>query len=357
MLIIIILKDKLKHYGFCDQALSLLSFYLHERKFVVQTDDFITSDVFSLDCGVPQGSVLGPLCFTLFINDFSNSLLHCKSLHYADDTAIFLATSNVNNSAPHLTSDLISANNWFSANKLTLNFEKSQFIIFSIKRLTQPPSLHINSLSLKPTDAVKYLGVTLDSVLNFNQHVSQICKKVYSILGMLRHTGYLLPLSARKLIYNTLIPPHFTYCIVILCSTSVNSLHKLDILLNKVCRAILLVKWNDLHIYELYDKLNWLNLNQLVAFNLLKLGHKLVHQSQRLTNIMPSLNTSGPNERSRRNVLNFNVPRYNTNSGCKSLTYRIVNVWNDLPLSLKEFNRPSLFKVSALTYLKQNSQL
>ena len=115
---------------------------------------------------------------------------------------------------------------------------------------------------------------------------------------------------------------------------------------------MLLVKWNDLHIYELYDKLNWLNLNQLVAFNLLKLGHKLVHHSHPLKNITPTLNTSGPSERSRRNVLNFIVPRCNTNSVSY---YRIINAWNGFPHGLQEIKCPSLFKQSALIYLKQNS--
>ena len=349
-----ILKYKLGNYGFRGQALSLLSFYLHERKFRVKTDSGKLSDLHTFSLGVPQGSVLGPLFFILFINDFSNCLYHCKSIHYADDTAIYSTTSNIMDYVPTITNDLLNAGNWFRANKLKLNFKKSQFVIFSSSPLLQRPTLFLDAIPIEPTDSVNYLGVILDSALHFNEHVSHICSKVSRTLGTLRHIGYLLPLSARKLVYKALVLPHFNYCSTIWSSASAASINRLNVLLNKVCRAVLLVKWDQYHAQDLYRNLDWLTIDQLLTFNLWKVGFKIVHTSHPLSRIMPNLNEPHLGERSRRNFLNFVVPRHSSNFGLKSPSYRILRAWNSLPLALKQINYFPTFKKLSLAYLKQN---
>ena len=174
-------------------------------------------------------------------------------------------------------------------------------------------------------------------------------------MGMLRHTSFFLPLPVRKLVYSALILPHITYCITVWSSTSTASLNKLDVLLNKVCRSVLLVRWNELHTTELYSTLDWLTIKQLISFNLIKICHRIVHHSSSLSCIMPPLNIALPNERDRRHTNNFIVPRYNTNSGLKSPSYRMLHLWNSLPLSIKLISNHSLFKRKVYVYLKENN--
>ena len=104
------------------------------------------------------------LFFSLLINDFSNCLSHCKSIHYADDTVIYSATNNISDSVPTITiNDLLNAGYWFRANKLKLNFNKKSICHFSSSPLLQRPTLFLDAIPIEPTDSVNYLGVVLDS--------------------------------------------------------------------------------------------------------------------------------------------------------------------------------------------------
>ena len=121
-------------------------------------------------------------------------------------------------------------------------------------------------------------------------------------------------------------------------------------MLSKVCRTVLLVKWDQYHTQDLYHDLDWLTRDELLTFNLWKVGFKIVHDSHSLSR----LNESHQDERSRKNFVNFVVPRHSSKSRLISLSYRILRAWNAFPLALKQINYLPTIKELSLAYLKQN---
>ena len=139
-----ILLRKLKHYGVCDSALNLMKSYLEDRKQFVQFDESI-SEMKAIHKGVPQGSILGPLLFLIYINDIPNSSNLFNFLMYADDTTLYCCLEDIDsvNKELVLNSELKSVHLWLSANKLTLNVNKSKYMLFSKHKNTQLPKLNL----------------------------------------------------------------------------------------------------------------------------------------------------------------------------------------------------------------------
>ena len=134
--------------------------------------------------GVPQGSVLGPLLFLLYVNDIANSSKHLSFYLFADDTSIIYANKNLHNLEQIVNSELSNVSDWLLANKLTLNFKKSNYVLFRPRQkcLTYNPSIKaydpaIDALStLEKKDFVKYLGVLIDYELSWKNHINLISK-------------------------------------------------------------------------------------------------------------------------------------------------------------------------------------
>ena len=128
-----------------------------------------------LSCGVPQGTILGPLLFLLYINDLPNCLSNCEPRMYADDTHLTYAGDNVDNIQLHLNQYLENVHNWLRANKLTLNMTKTEFMLIGSRQrlstLTESPTFAINDFEVSQVTTAKSLGVTIDDRLDWNGHI------------------------------------------------------------------------------------------------------------------------------------------------------------------------------------------
>ena len=175
-----ILIDKLDHYGVRGRALEIFRSYLSNRKQYVNIDNH-KSHTCSISHGVPQGSVLGPLFFLLFINDLPKCCPDGKVRLFADDTTIFFHSNNANDIKTTGKNIMIQLTSWFNANKLTLNSEKSSFTIFKSNRKSipnLPDTIEFHDQEIKRTSHVKFLGVVLDENLTWNHHIYELCSKL-----------------------------------------------------------------------------------------------------------------------------------------------------------------------------------
>ena len=169
--------------------------------------------------GVPQGSVLGPLLFLLYVNDIANSSKHLSFYLFADDTSIIYANKNLHNLEQIVNSELSNVSDWLLANKLTLNFKKSNYVLFRPRQkcLTYNPSIKAydsatNALStLEKKDFVKYLGVLIDYELSWKNHINLICLKISRTVGILAKLRHSIPLRPLLNIYQALINPYLYY--------------------------------------------------------------------------------------------------------------------------------------------------
>ena len=324
--------------------------YLGGRQQVVVAND-TRSEPGIVNCGVPQGSILGPLLFLCYINDMSLSINDqiCKLLLYADDSALIVSGSDPNEIAELLTTELNSCRQWLIDNKLSLHLGKTEAILFgSNKKLRKVNTFEVkcNNVVIDQVKSVKYLGLQLDANLSGTSIVTAILKKANSRLKFLYRFKDMLNFKCRKILCTALIQCHFDYaCSSWYPGTSKTLKKKLQIMQNKTTRFILgLDNRTSIRNKEL-AKTGCLNVSDRVKQ--LKLGH--VHKIKNKT--CPKYMTehflllSDINNRpvTRATANDFFPPRVCNNS-TNTFYYTGISDWNALPPKVKEIKNYITFK-------------
>ena len=196
------LLGKLKHYGIRGVAYSWFESYLKDRKGYVSINGY-NSKHLSISLGLPQGSVLGPLLFLIYINDLKNVTKHCKVHHFAHDINLLHINDSItklNNAAKF---DLKSLTNWLNVNKVSLNVSKTELILFKPKKkkLDFNLKLKLNSKRLYRTKLVKYLGIKIDENLIWMDHINDSAIKLNRANAMLFKVREFLNSKILKSIY------------------------------------------------------------------------------------------------------------------------------------------------------------
>lgn len=212
-----ILITKLARYGFAEGAITLMKSYLTNRKQFVQLDN-VKSNLMGIKTGVPQGSILGPLLFSIYINDLSNACTILDSILYADDTTLtFSPNKNVHADtlSRKINKELESINQWFCANKLSLNIEKTKFMLFHRPRSSKLDlNLRIAGTQLEQVKTFRFLGLTLNEHMTWSDHITVISLKISKIIGIMRRLRFSVPKTVLSTIYNSLILPHLNFQIL-----------------------------------------------------------------------------------------------------------------------------------------------
>ena len=181
------------------------------RKQCVAVDGH-TSQNLPISCGVPQGSILGPLLFLLYINDLPSCTRRLKFCLFADDTSILFKSKDLSSSESMINSDLCIISRWFQANKLSLNVDKTNFVIFHPVNSQKPQlNLFLNGVKIRESSTVKFLGVLLDQHLNWKSHIDNVCSKVARIVGIFHKIKFSVPQNILKSLYYTLVYPHLPF--------------------------------------------------------------------------------------------------------------------------------------------------
>ena len=191
---------KLKNIGFSAPVINWFTSYLSSRTAVTSINN-ITSTPKPVTVGVPQGSILGPLLFLIFINDLPQCLKHCKSILYADDTLLYYAGKTENDLQVKINEDLNSLSQWLNNDLLTLNYEKTKFMIFANKKQSTKVDITIENKKVLQESSFNYLGVTLSSDLTWHNHIDNMITKINQRLGVLRRVKEFLDLDTRCVLY------------------------------------------------------------------------------------------------------------------------------------------------------------
>ena len=199
-----ILLSKLEHYGIGGNSLTWFKSYLNDGKHFVSVNGH-SSSVCNSTCGVPQGSVLGPLLFLLYINDLPNTSKLLTFFLFADDTNIYFETDNLSRLSKTVNKELRKVKTWLDCNKLALNINKTNFVLFHSPKKTFPDliPLKFGKENITRTKYVKFLGVLVGKHLSWKYHTRELCKKLSRTTGLffkLRH-WILYQLSSASIIH------------------------------------------------------------------------------------------------------------------------------------------------------------
>ena len=257
-----ILLTKLHHYGIRGTMLNWFKSYLSNRKQSVSISQCLSPSL-NMNCGVPQGSILGPLLFILYINDISNVSKIFKIIQFADDTCLFLSAKNKEDLERLCNQELVKISDWLTTNALSINVKKSNFLFFSNSKQEQQLNLQLIEIPIEQKQVVRYLGIEIDDQLNWTHQVRRVKQKITQGLGILRKVKYLIPPKFLSNIYASFIQSHLLYGNLIWASpnTQTNCLNKLITKSHKILNNL--------------NQTKPLNLNQLYKTESCKLIHDL----------------------------------------------------------------------------------
>ena len=264
-----ILFDKLEYYGIRGLALDWIKNYFSNRTQYVEFNG--KSSVRSkISCGVPQGSILGPLFFLIYINDINNVSAALNLILFADDTSVFMSHKDLDYLAHTLNLELNKLSIWFKANKLSLNLKKTKYIVFrpSQRRINCNIVISIDDQHIDRAKETVFLGVILDENLNWKSQISHIATKVSKSIGIIYKCSFYLSKTPLRILYYSLIYPYFHYCNVVWASTYKTNLRRLVTLQKRAVRIINNSNF-DAHTDPIFKELSILKFNDI---HLLQLG-------------------------------------------------------------------------------------
>ncbi len=329
--------------------------YLHNRTQSVKIGQHV-SKKFNVSYGVPQGSVLGPILFSIFVNDLSQHIPDCLIIQYADDTQL-IHTGNINsiNDLVHRgETSLRQAKSYFNANGLLLNTTKTQCMFIGSSGLISqiPPNtcLQVDGNNIFPSNHLKNLGIYFDSHMTFDTHVNKIHKKIFSTILYINRIKNNLNRSARVTVMQTLVLSIINYGLKIWGTTNITQTHKIQKLQNFAAKVALGGGAKRDHATPFLKELGWLRVHQKYKYELGIITYNIMNSN------VPSHLFSMPRVSDvctvpTRQQSNLYVPKTNTSTGARSLMVAGPKFWNSLPSSIKNAQSTRTFKKNLFKHL------
>ena len=346
-----IIKIKLKALGVKESSIQWFTSYLTGRIQYTQVDG-ILSEPLLMNSGVPQGSILGPLLFVCYINDMLKFCGNLLPFIYADDTALLTRNKDITLITDELQNGLNLITSWFKANKLGLNLSKTKSILFTSRRLPfRNFNLDIRSdnTQIESTDTFKYLGITLDRYLTFENHADNIIKKVNQRTRIVWKVRNYVTEELAKYLYLTLVQPLFTYVDYIYDGCSQKIGKKLQVAQNSALRVVKNCK-RDYSATLLHNELEIEELSacrRKSAIKMVDRGYKGLGPdilNKLFIPYKPSRSLRSENQ----NLIQ--PPKVNTTFATNNLAYRGCYYWNELNTELKDAASLSILKNSLKPY-------
>ena len=350
-----ILCEKLDHYGFRGHAQKFLRSYLSDRRQFVSIQE-TESDTQQISYRVPQGSILGPLLFLIYINDIQNCV-SCSDLRlFADDTAIFFHGSNPDQIIANTNSEMKNVIEWYQANKLKLSLGKSNFVLYhGIKKNPRRDisEIRIGNDAIPRSTCTKYIGLTIDEKLTWENHINEVCNSLLKYFGIFYNIRNSIPLAMARTIYYACIYSRIKYAIEIYGTASETRFGRLQILQNKLMK-LLTRKDRMFSTNTLHSQLKILKVKHIHETSVLHFVHNCIKGDP----IDPfkryfTYRHEAHNYELRNND-NISTRKININMGKNTTHHTGAILWNNLPKEITNIEELGDFKIELLAHY-QNS--
>lgn len=343
------LLHKLSQYQFSASTLKWFDSYLSDRFQQVHVSGKL-SDRKEITAGVPQGSVLGPILFILYINDLPLHTDFSVMDFFADDATMSATSSSIYSLTNYLNADLISFQSWCSDNNMVINVNKTKAMFISSRQnvskiMNNPPVITVSGTQIQISEEEKLLGVHIDNTLSWQSQVEKTIKKCNSLLYLLRRIKGYISIEIRKLFYNAYILPHLDYCCSIWGNTNEDLINNI-VKFQKRAARLILDKDFDTPSEELFTELNWMKFPERVVYQKAILMFKTMHD------LAPSYlkdifrytgEIHNRNLRSTSHNLLY-IPKPKCELYRKSMAFSGSKIWNTIPETVKNANSVQQFK-------------
>ena len=328
-----ILLKKLEKYGVRGIPLQLFRSYLSNRKHKTKIQDNLSSSK-SINIGLPQGSILSPLIFILYINDLNYVSNSFEKVLFADDTALTFTNKNFNSLIQTCNIELEKFNKWSIANKLSINTDKTYCMLFTNRQVPNLlPPIYLNNKIIKYQNTVRYLGLMLDNRLKFDIHIETISKKISKSTGIFYKLRSITGGECLNILYHSLVSPYLSYCSLIWGKAYPTHLKCLETLQKRCIRIINNKPFRE-HTRPLFYSSKILKIED--SYNL-RLGSYMY----RLPNF-EQFQSNHHHETRNRNNLRPEFQRLSL--GQQSISYQGPKLWNSIPPEIKTSSSYYKFK-------------
>ena len=344
-----ILVGKLMNYGIRGIAIKWIASYLNNRSQFVSINN-VESEKQTIVCGVPQGSVLGPSLFILYVNDMGDASSVLKSILFADDTNLFYTGRNITEMCNIVTKELEHLNQWFMVNKLSLNVEKTNFMIFSNGHITGDHRVIINGNIIGRVYTTKFLGVHIDAKLTWDEHIRRVKTTISKNISVMFKLKYVLNNKSMYSLYCSLILPYLNYCNIIWGNNYVAKIDTLIKLQKRALRIVANVEYLG-HTKPIFIQYNTLRLDDLIKLNSMCLMFKVINNMlpDNLSKYFVRVNMT--HDYQTRQCNNMQIQFCRTTKRSYAISVLGPKIWNQLPDKLRSINQFYNFKVHYKRFL------
>ena len=341
-----IMLHKLEYYGVRNESKEWFSSYLSHRQQFVCYNGHISS-LTPITYGVPQGSILGPLLFLIYINDIVNSSEIFKFILFADDSNLYVSHSDIHALIDITNVELEKVRQWIISNKLTINVGKTHYLIFHRRRLPhEVEHIVLGGEILERSQNTKFLGVIIEDSLKWDKHIQLIISKISKLCGILYLTRYTLTTKALKTIYYSLVYPNLTYCLTVWGASGISKLGPLIVAQKRVIRAVsFLSRFESTN--NAFLNLKILKFTDISSYCSATYVYKKINCD--VENSYFSFRSN--NHYDFRNASLLELPLVRSSQSQKFIDFNGVKIWNSLPAYIRCKPSISTFKSALKIYL------
>lgn len=335
------LLEKLQLYGIRGVPLLLIKSYLKHRFQCVSIGTAVSS-LQQVVTGVPQGSILGPLLFILYINDINTINKTPTYVIYADDTSLFFTGKNLQILAPEINNALEDIQKWSKENSLLINDKKTKAVLFHPRQLsvTIDSSLFLGTAPIEFVNSIKILGVLFQKNMSWDDHFDHVQSHVAKSVGAIAKFRHILPVSIKLMLYNTLFLSHINYCFLVWGNSTQRNNHRILMLQKRALRSIANVEYHA-HTKDLFHRFNVVPIEKFYDWKLAIRYKKAVYKNQHDLLNLANLRGNVPFYSLRKQDF-WNIPFCRTEYGRQMLQYCLPHLLNTLLRSEIEVEKRSI---------------